>query len=193
MATSDRWVSVAPFGKPVVPDVKRMTPGRSSSSSIPHRRCPVALAVVGPRSEGVGDLRQCQHRLSLGQPRGAPIVGHHDRGCGHLARVGDLVRRPPAVARDDDRADLEHGEERGRPLGRVGCEQRHPVAGADATRLELRREPPHRPLVFSERHATIALDDEIAIGPAPALAQDGADGAHPLLVQEGRVRPARSP
>lgn len=44
----------------------------------------------------------------------------------------DLFRRRRGVQRDEDAAGGAHTEINFRPLGRVGREQRHPVAGLDA-------------------------------------------------------------
>ena len=99
-----RCDSITPLGRPVVPLVKRMTNGSSSS-----------MATSG--SVGVGRVRlergevvarTSTHRQPVGQLDAlealepAAVAEQHLR-FGELDRVRDLLARPPAVEPDDDR------------------------------------------------------------------------------------------
>ena len=99
------WVRTAPFGRPVVPEVKRITAGSSSSRS--------TTSGVRPAADGkllVDDRARRRRR--------EPLL--------------DLRRREQHVERDDDRAEPQRAEVRGDERGRVRQPERDAVAGADA-------------------------------------------------------------
>ena len=99
------WVRTAPFGRPDVPEVKRITAGSSSSrSTIPA----FALAADGQL-----------------------VVDDHVRRRGAHALL-DLRRGEQDVQWHDDRAGAQGAEERGHVRGGVREPQRDAVARPDA-------------------------------------------------------------
>ena len=87
------WVSSAPFGTPVVPDVYRMTASSSSAAFGPVRhRLPVAQQRPRVRLRHPHDLRAAIGR-ALGRLVRQRVPGDDDRG----ARVAEIVRDLPAL------------------------------------------------------------------------------------------------
>ncbi len=116
---STRCDSVAPFGNPVVPEVNRMTAGRSSSSStetsaVVSGACASSSTKTTVDASGRRSARRSSETTTARR--------------GELDDVGHLRLGPPAVAQHDDGAELEDGEEGDRPLRAVAGEDRHPVA-----------------------------------------------------------------
>ena len=101
MCTRLRCVSVAPFGRPVVPEVKRIMNGSSSS-----------MATSG--NDAVSDPWHVEHRRALdadlGQTLQAHLVTEQHRRLRELHPVDELGSGPPAVEPDDDRPEAHHRE-----------------------------------------------------------------------------------
>ena len=154
LAMALAWVSIAPFGRPVVPDVymipwtSRGSTSMSSGSSLGG----VDELVVGQLAVGGGagrDPGRRRHEHAVADPharlveRGAGdagqrrVVGEHvDAGVGE--DVADLGRLQAVVDRHDDGAELRRGEDVLHERHRVEQQHADPVAAAHA-------EPEQRP------------------------------------------------
>ena len=141
MCTMLRWVRVAPFGRPVVPDVNRIMNGSSSSMATSGRSAPVSARrhLLDEGREGdhgdvaVGDA-------DLGEPVEPGLVAEEHLGRGELHAVRELGTGPPAVEPDDD---ARRGDRR--PLGqrvRRGCWRSRTRPGRPCRRRTRRRAPP---------------------------------------------------
>jgi hypothetical protein len=87
------------------------------------------------RSELGLDLERRQREAERARACEARAVSDQDARRAVRDAVSDLVRRPPAVQRGDDRAEARRRPERDRPLRAVGGEDRDAVALGDAVAL----------------------------------------------------------
>ena len=171
------WLSVAPFGAPVVPLVNWMLMGSSNcsrpASSARRARWTgvprAAISANGMRARGVAaDL---DHGLQQRQAAAGAVaqLGQHgqivaglEAGGGDQGAAADLVQRVfqlvGAVGRvdvDQDQAGLGGGELRHHPLRVVGRPDADPVAGLEAQRQQAGGE---------------GIDLGLQLGPGPAQA-----------------------
>ena len=160
------WLSVAPLGKPVVPDVYWMLIGSSAESSSRHpgqspgvgrgpgQGVPAGrpddghLAQLGAAGPHLGDHGGVVRRLERGrrhQVRDAGLVQHELELVGAIGRVDG----------DEDGADRRRGELQQHPLGTVGRPDPDPVARLGAP---------------CEQRAGESVDGagQLGVGPAPA-------------------------
>ena len=124
---------VAPLGRPVVPLVKRMMAGSSSSMATSGS----AGSPRGRRAEerlelGVLDEHQAVGHADLAQALEAAGVGDEHLRLGQLDAVGELVRGPPAVEARHHGARAHRGPPGDGVGGHVGGGEGHDVALADA-------------------------------------------------------------
>ena len=165
------WVSITPFGRPVVPDVY-------------IRRC-TASAATGTRATASCDRRSASarpavrcagrdaHAHEVALHAGGRLVGERDElpvaheraGLGVVEDVAQLRRGEPPVDRHRDRAEMVGGEDRLQELGAVVRQQADDVARTHATRLQPGRERTGAPghLAVGDRLAAV---DRQRRGPA---------------------------
>ena len=144
-----RWVSVAPFGNPVVPDVYWMLIGSSGRSVA--RRAARASSPTWPAPATSSSQSSSQKKIARSSARQvrAHVLDHVDvvrrlerrGGEQHpAARLGERVLQlVGAVGRvdvDEDHADLGRGVLQQRPLGVVRAPQPDPVARLEPEREE---------------------------------------------------------
>ena len=155
--------SVAPFGKPVVPEVYWMLMGSSRSSLIRPSAATSPVVAISASHDG---LPQHHHEFQRGAPR--PDRGDHRRVVGGLqplrgdqhSRTGLLEHKlqfPHPVRRvdvDQDRADLRGGVLGDRPFRAVRRPDTDPVALPD----------PHREQAERDR---VHVRGQLGVGPAP--------------------------
>ena len=128
-----RWVSTAPFGRPVVPDVYMMNAGSCSSTTTSSGSSPAAASAASNSSPMTSTVATSGRLLAgLGRDPGQRRVDDERGRAGVGQHVGDLVGDQAEVHRDDDRAEP-HTREVGLPrLHPVEREDGDPVADADA-------------------------------------------------------------
>ncbi len=207
------WVSTAPLGRPVVPDVYMMKAGSSSSTttssgsslaaaSAASKSSPICSTVEHGRCLLACLRRELGHR-GVDDERRRARVGEH---------VGDLVGDQPEVHRDHDRPEPHSGQVRLPGLHAVEREHRDPVARPDPALGECAGQPGD-PLVEFGVAAPCAVEAEggdvrrlpcvpgqlVAHGHAAALQSRDRDahgisspGADVNLRHAGRWRPGRS-
>ena len=161
------WVSVAPLGKPVVPEVYWMLIGSSGLSSACSRassaRSPPWPASTSASQSGVPistTWRSCgqfgrtcvDHRRVVGGLEAGRRDQHRDAGL--VEHELQLVRAVRRVDVDQDDADLGRGELHQRPLGHVRRPDADPVALAQ----------PGREQAAGHRLDVLA---QLGVGPAP--------------------------
>ena len=124
---------VAPFGRPVVPLVKRMTAGESSVMTGGAAPAPVGL---GLGRQAVDQLHRHpgRHRVLIEAGHQALVPRDQDR-AGQLDTEMQLRSRPPSVEAGDNRPQGHRGPHQQGVLGRVGRHDRHPVARLDLVPL----------------------------------------------------------
>jgi hypothetical protein len=147
------WLSVAPFGNPVVPLVYWMLIGSSGSSAAARAASPSASTGAPASSSQAGSPRKIAgHVAGLERRRGDQQAGPR------LAqRVGELVRAVGRVDVDEDRPDPRRRVLHEHPLGAVGRPDADPLAALHAE--------PQQP--GGQR---VDARAELGIGPADALA-----------------------
>ena len=160
-----RWLRVAPFGRPVVPEVYWMLIG---SSGVERPRDELGQGHPGVGHVVVGPLRGAEEQHLL-EPDVVADLRHHRAVVAGLelrrrdqqpdARLAQGVRQLVGpvgrVDVDQDRADLGGGVLGDRPLGAVGGPDPDPVALADAGPDQPDRE---------------GVDVGVELGPGPAPA-----------------------
>ena len=172
------WVSVAPLGEPVVPDVYWMLiassncsqASRSASSSSPTRSPSARNAsqssssTIASRSSGQAPRTSASMRHVVGLAEAAGEDEHAHAGL--LQRVGELARLVGRVDRDEDRADARGRELRHDPLVAVGRPDADALTHADAVREQCaRRDVDLIPELVVGRAVALVGDDEcLALG-----------------------------
>ena len=182
-----RWVSVAPLGNPVVPDVYWMligSSGRRLRRPAGHGR---RVGATGTGDELVPLVLPEEHRplqaghLAVDLVDHLHVVGALERRGGEehpaarlVEGVGQLVGAVRRVDVDEDHADVGGGVLQQRPLGVVRAPQSDPVADLQAE---------------SEQPGAEPLDPlaELGVGPADALVA----GDEGVVVAVGGDRPPR--
>ena len=146
------WVSMTPFGRPVVPDVymSRCTSSAATAARGPGRRRPD----VGQRHPSLGAPVADAHTRT--RSRSVPVVSassasatsvvvaHEGPRLGVVEDVPQLRRREPPVDRHRDRAEVVGREDRLEELGAVVREQADDVAGARHRARAARPRAPRR-------------------------------------------------
>ena len=87
------------------------------------------------RLELVSDLQERNPGRLAPEPFESAGVGHEQLRSCQVEAVADLLAGPPTVHRHHDPAERDHRPEGEDPLGTVGGEDRHPIAGGDAVPL----------------------------------------------------------
>ena len=138
------WVSITPFGRPVVPDVyiRRWTSSAAARHarrrSAPARRSASAVHPSGAGGDDAGPQRASPRcPSSRRRPRSTSASSHTSaRRLGVLEDVAHLGRGEPPVDRHGDRAEVVGGEDRLEELGAVVREQADDVAAPDAALVQ---------------------------------------------------------
>jgi hypothetical protein len=146
------WVMTTPLGRPVVPEVKRMSDGSSGPS--PGPRSPRPARVGGPTQEppttrcrrvpapGHHDGRQVGQLATSGGPQhgdvvGVEEVGDRDQHLGLGSAQGCRPLRRPlkrVLMGTSTHPAMRQAEQGHHPLDAVERPDGHPVAGLDAGR-----------------------------------------------------------
>ena len=133
MCTNWRCEIVAPFGRPVVPLVKRMMAGSSSAMATSGRAGSPSRAGPSSGSSSVSSIEdQAVGHADLAHALEAAGVADEHLGLGELDAVGELVRGPPAVEARHHGAAHDRRPPRDRVGRHVGGGEGHHVALADA-------------------------------------------------------------
>ena len=188
-----RWVRVAPFGNPVVPDVYWMLIGSSGRSRRrAARRARASVDPAGAGDELVPVVLPEEHRpLEAGHLRQdlldhVDVVRRLERRSGEqhaAARLvegeGQLVRAVRRVDVDQDHADLRRGVLHQRPLGVVRAPQADAVARLQPEPDQAAGEPgdPLGELRVGPPHALVAGDEGFAV----AVLGDGPGEVAPIV------------
>ena len=124
----------APFGTPVLPEVKLISAWLSGVTAGGHG----ARRAAGPDRLAAGVQSRERQQRRAGAPRARRhrleelLVGQHEARLQQRDLLLQLVRAEAIAERRGDCAGVEAGEERDDPLDRVEAEDRDAIAGAHA-------------------------------------------------------------
>ena len=156
------WVSIAPLGRPVVPDVYMRQDKSLPATLMPTARehlFEICLAV----RRLAADHHSGAHPDALASKRCAGGIGqvtrpHENVGAGIGQQIGHLGRGEPEVDGHEDRAELGGGEHRLQEGGAVDQQSGHPVALPHAELAQRPRELVGSPVELGVGNAAVPVD-----------------------------------
>ena len=169
-----RWVSRAPLGWPVVPDVKNRHASASGSTSTSGRSPPPSSSENG-RTPG-GFAQRTATAIANRQQALQPLaVAQRDPGRRVVQCVRHLVGRPPGVHTDRDRPDRNARPVEQHPFRVVAHRDGDAVTRLDTLRHEPRADRGHVAVRARIAPALVLVDEVVGVGVCPRREPDVAE------------------